>query len=43
MSKFLPQKRKLLEQVFEKASNDTPERSFYGIVSHLERSLNDDP
>ncbi|OVE60332.1 hypothetical protein [Chryseobacterium mucoviscidosis] len=42
MSKFLPQKRKLLEQVFEKASNDTPEKSFYGIVSHLERSLNDD-
>ncbi|UMQ40742.1 hypothetical protein MKS83_15215 [Chryseobacterium sp. Y16C] len=42
MSKFLPQKRKLLEEVFQKASNDTPQKSFHGIVSHLETSLNDD-
>lgn len=42
MSKFLPQKRKLLEDVFEKASNDTPEKSFSGITKHLERSLKDD-
>lgn len=42
MSKFLPQKKKLLEDVFEKASNDTPEKSFSGITKHLERSLKDD-
>ncbi|WEK68735.1 MAG: hypothetical protein P0Y62_12850 [Candidatus Chryseobacterium colombiense] len=42
MSKFLPQKRKLLEEVFQKASNDTPQKSFYGIVTHLETALNDD-
>ncbi|RKS96676.1 hypothetical protein [Chryseobacterium defluvii] len=42
MSKFLPQKRKLLEEVFQKASNDTPEKSFNGIANHLERSLKDD-
>jgi len=42
MSKFLPQKRKLLEEVFLKASNDTPQKSFYGIVSHLETTLNED-
>ncbi|SEM74106.1 hypothetical protein SAMN05421856_10672 [Chryseobacterium taichungense] len=42
MSKFLPQKRKLLEEVFQKASNDTPEKSFNGIVNYLERTLKDD-
>lgn len=42
MSKFLPQKRKLLEEVFQKASSDTPEKSFNGIANHLERSLKDD-
>lgn len=42
MSKFLTQKKKLLEEVFEKASNDTPEKSFNGIINHLERSLKDD-
>lgn len=42
MSKFLTQKKKLLEEVFQKASNDTPEKSFNGIINHLERSLKDD-
>lgn len=42
MSKFLPQKRKLLEDVFEKASNETTEKSPSGILKSLERSLLDD-
>ncbi|MFY7815642.1 MAG: hypothetical protein ACOVRK_10710 [Chryseobacterium taeanense] len=42
MSKFLPQKRKLLEEVFQKASNETPEQSFNGITNYLERTLKDD-
>ena len=42
MSKFLPQKRKLLEEVFQKASNETTETSFSGILKSLERDLLDD-
>ncbi len=42
MSKFLSQKKKLLEEVYEKASCETTETSFHGIVSYLERSLLDD-
>ncbi len=41
MSKFLPQKKKLIEDVFEKASNETSEKSFSGILKYLERSLFD--
>lgn len=42
MSKFLSQKRKLLEDVYEKASNATPETSFSGILKSLEKDLLDD-
>jgi len=42
MSKFLPQKRKLLEQVLEKASSETTETSPSGILKSLERALLDD-
>lgn len=42
MSKFLPEKKKLLEEVFEKASRETPETSFSGILLHLEQVLKDD-
>lgn len=42
MTKFLSQKKKLIEDVFEKASNETPEKSFSGIAKQLERSLFDD-
>lgn len=42
MSKFLPQKKKLIEDFFEKASNETTEKSFSGILKSLERSLFDD-
>ncbi|MDC8105907.1 hypothetical protein ACNFU2_13500 [Chryseobacterium sp. PTM-20240506] len=42
MSKFLSQKKKLLEDVFEKASNETTEKSPSGILKSLERSLLDD-
>lgn len=42
MSKFLLQKKKLIEDVFEKASNETTESSFSGILKALERSLCDD-
>ncbi|WP_294218288.1 hypothetical protein [uncultured Chryseobacterium sp.] len=42
MSKFLSQKKKLLEEVYEKASGETTETSFHGIVSYLERTLLDD-
>lgn len=42
MIKFLPQKKKLLEEVFEKASGETPEKSFSGILKFLERKLQDD-
>lgn len=42
MSKFLPERKKLLEDVFEKVSNETPETSFSGIIKYLERTLLDD-
>lgn len=42
MSKFLPQKKKLIEDVYEKASSETTEKSFTGILKFLERSLLDD-
>ncbi|MDH6251518.1 hypothetical protein M2347_001245 [Chryseobacterium sp. H1D6B] len=42
MSKFLPQKKKLLEDVYEKASNETPENSFSGILLYLEQILKDE-
>ncbi len=42
MSKFLPQKRKLLEEVLEKASSETTETSSHGILKSLERALLDD-
>ena len=42
MSKFLPQKRKLLEDVFEKAKNSTTESSFSGILKDLENNLRED-
>ncbi|AZA47954.1 hypothetical protein EG346_07000 [Chryseobacterium carnipullorum] len=42
MSKFLPQKKKLLEDVYEKASNEATETSFNGILLHLEQILKDD-
>lgn len=42
MSKFLPQKKRLLEEVFEKASDETTESSFTGILKYLEITLKDD-
>ncbi|WP_284465012.1 hypothetical protein [Chryseobacterium sp.] len=42
MSKFLPERKKLLEDVFEKASSETPETSFSAIILHLEQILKDD-
>ncbi|OPC33687.1 hypothetical protein BAX97_04285 [Elizabethkingia meningoseptica] len=42
MLKFLAQKKKLLEDIFEKASNETTEVSFSGITKYLERTLKDD-
>lgn len=42
MSKFLPQKKKLLEDVYEKASNEAIETSFNGILLHLEQILKDE-
>lgn len=42
MAKFLAQKKKLLEDVYEKASNETTEISFSGITKYLERTLQDD-
>lgn len=42
MSKFLHQKRKLLEEVLEKASSETTETSSSGILKSLERTLLDD-
>lgn len=42
MSKFLPEKKRLLEEVYEKASSTTTETSFNGILLHLERTLEDD-
>lgn len=42
MGKFLIQKKTLIERVFEKASNETTEKSFSGITKYLERTLLDD-
>lgn len=42
MSKFLPQKKRLLEEVFEKASAETTEKSFSGILKYLEIRLKED-
>lgn len=42
MSKFLSERKKLLEDVYEKASNEATETSFSGIILHLERILKDE-
>lgn len=42
MSKFLPYKKKLILDVFEKAKESTTETSFSGIWKHLESILQDD-
>lgn len=42
MSKFLLEKKRLLEEVYERASSTTTETSFNGILLHLERILEDD-
>jgi hypothetical protein len=42
MSKFLSEKKKLIEDVYEKASSETPETSFSGIILHLEQVLKDE-
>lgn len=42
MSKFLSEKKRLLEEVYEKASCETTEKSFSGILKSLEASLWDD-
>jgi hypothetical protein len=41
MSKFLSEKKKLLEDVYEQASKEATEKSFSGILLHLERVLGD--
>ena len=42
MSKFLPYKKKLIIDVFEKAKKNTVETSFSGILKDLETTLQDD-
>lgn len=42
MSKFLSEKKKLIEDVFDKASRESPETSFNGILLHIEQVLKDD-
>jgi len=42
MYKFLPYKKKLIQDVFKKAKNSTAETSFTGILKDLENSLRDD-
>lgn len=42
MSKFLLQKKKLLQEVYKKAKNDTTESSFSGILKSLENTLKED-
>ncbi len=42
MSKFLPERKKLLEEAFEKASSETAETSFSGILKNLEIVLRDE-
>lgn len=41
MSKYLSEKKKLLEDVYKKASEEATETSFNGILLHLERVLQD--
>ena len=42
MSKFLPERKKLLQEVYEKASGEATETSFNGILLHLEQILKDE-
>jgi predicted HAD superfamily phosphohydrolase YqeG len=42
MSKFLLQKKELLEKVYKKAKNSTTETSFSGILKDLENTLIDE-
>lgn len=42
MTKFLPQKKKLIAEVFETAGKNTTETSFSGILKDLENTLKDD-
>ncbi|GEM_PF-269155 len=42
MTKFLQEKKKLLQQVYQKASNNTTETSFTGILKSLELELLED-
>ncbi|WP_172281499.1 hypothetical protein [Chryseobacterium sp. LAM-KRS1] len=42
MAKFLSERKKLLEDVFEKASKEAVETSFNGILLHLEQILKDE-
>ncbi|WP_294301011.1 hypothetical protein [uncultured Chryseobacterium sp.] len=42
MSKFLPEKKRLLEEVYEKASNATTDTSFSAILKNLEVVLRDE-
>ncbi|WP_123909620.1 hypothetical protein [Chryseobacterium sp. G0162] len=42
MSKFLSEKKKLLEDVYKKASNEATETSFNGIIQYLDRTLKDE-
>ena len=41
MSKFLPEKKKLLEKAYEKAEKDSIEKSFSGVTKYLDRTLLD--
>ncbi|MDN3695693.1 hypothetical protein QWZ06_27420 [Chryseobacterium tructae] len=42
MSKFLSEKKKLLEDVYKKASSEATETSFNGIIQYLDRTLKDE-
>lgn len=42
MSKFLPEKKRLLEEVYEKATNATTDTSFSAILKNLEIVLKDE-
>ncbi|MGV2453177.1 hypothetical protein [Chryseobacterium sp.] len=42
MSNFLPHKKRLLQEVYEKASSEATEKSFSGIILHLEQVLKDE-
>nr|WP_199162272.1 hypothetical protein [Elizabethkingia sp. ASV34] len=41
MAKFLAQKKKLLEDIYDKAYNETTEKSFSGITKYIERTFLD--